>query len=199
MSVLLLNAAVDYLRDQFTQQVVPTIQRYAGEFNAAEVGRFSFSCPAVLVAVLGWKPANDDSRLRGRHARQVRLAAFVVTKHVRREDRMDAAAALSDQLCVLLRDWRPDDAALAVDIAPLEDTPSAENLYGAAIDEQGLALWLVDWWQAAQPKPGLPPAALYDLLRVDIEDTTQQGQVPAAAPGPTGLVVTERVDFKTPL
>ena len=186
MSAALLQAAVDHIRTGFTRQEVATVQVYGGEFSAAEVPRLSFSCPAVLVTVL-----------RGKHARAVRLAAFVVTKHVRREDRMAEAMTIAGRLCVLLRRWVPANS-LPINAAPLNDAPTAENLYGRAVDEQGLALWLVDWTQDAEPMPG-EGAELFDLMRVDIEDTTQQGQVAAPGPGPAGLVVTERVDFNTPI
>lgn len=197
MSAALLQAAVDHIRTGFTRQEVATVQVYGGEFSAAEVTRLSFSCPAVLVTVLGWQPTGADSRLRGKHARAVRLAAFVVTKHVRREDRMAEAMTIAGRLCVLLRRWVPANS-LPINAAPLNDAPTAENLYGRAVDEQGMALWLVDWTQDAEPKPG-EGAELFDLVRVDIEDTTQQGQVAAPGPGPAGLVVTERVDFNTPI
>ena len=197
MSAALLQATVDLIRDAFTRQELATVDRYGGEFSAAEIDRLSFSCPAVLVTVLGWQPPGDRSRLRGKHARAIRMAAFVVTKHARRDERMAEAMTLAGRLSVLLRNWVPANT-LPITAAALNEAPTAENLYGAAIDKQGLALWLLTWDQDAEPKPG-DGAELFDLLRVDIEDTTQQGQVPAAAPGPTGLVVTERVDFKTPL
>lgn len=194
MSAVLLQAAVDLIRDHFTKQEVATVDRYGGEFNAAEVERLSFASPAVLVTVLGWRPPTERSRLRGRHARAVRLAAFVVSKKAARSERMAEAMTLASRLGVLLRTWVPR-ATLPIHVAALQDAPSAENLYTAAIDKQGLALWLVDWWQDAEPKPG-DGAELFDLVRVDIHDTTHQGAAPAPVPGPTGLVVTEQVDFK---
>lgn len=198
MSAALLQATVDHIRASFTRLELATVQPYAGEFMAAEIPRLSFSCPAVLVTVLGWQPPGERSRLRSKHARAVRMAAFVVTKNARgREDRMDEAMAISSRLCTLLRNWVPANS-LPITVAALNEAPTAENLYGRAVDEQGLALWLAKWDQDAEPKPG-DGAELFDLVRVDIEDLTQQGQVPAAPPGPTGLVVTERVDFNNPI
>lgn len=198
MSTVLLQATLDMLRAAFTPREVPTIQPYGGEFSAAEIDQLSFSCPAILVAPLGWTSGASDGRLQSKHARQVRMAAFVVTKAVSRPERMQQAMALAGRVCVLLRNWRPADDA-TFDLAGLEDSPGAENLYGRAVDAKGLALWLVDWTQGVAPKPGAD-AELFDLVRVDIEDTTQPGQIPpAATTNPTGLTVTERVDFRTPI
>lgn len=198
MSAALLDAAQAHIRSLFTRQQVLDVQPYGGEFSAAEIDKLSFSCPAVLLGVLGWQPGEATGRLRGRHARKVRMAAFIVTKHVRRTDRMLEAMSLADRLCIGLRNWQPASTT-AFDLAALDEPPSAENLYGRAVDQAGLALWLVDWTQSIAPKPGLTDSELFDLLRVDITDTTQQGMVPAAPAGPTGLVVTEDVQFKTPI
>lgn len=197
MSTVLLQATVELIRATFTRREVSTVQAYGGEFSAAELGKLGFSCPAVLVTVLGWQPPGEHSRLRGKHARAVRMAAFVVTKNAKREDRMAEAMTLAGRLCTLLRNWVPP-SSLAINVAALQAAPTAENLYGRAVDAEGLALWLVDWTQDAEPKPG-DGAELFELERIEIEDTTQQGQVPAHAPGPAGLVVTEQVDFKTPI
>lgn len=197
MSAALLNATIDMLRTAFTRQEVPTVQPYGGEFNAVEMDRLSFSCPAILVAPLGWAPGSTTGRLQSKHAREVRMSAFVVSKHVQRTERMLEAMTLAGRVCVLLRNWRPGTDAV-FDLAALNDSPSAENLYGRAVDEKGLALWLVDWTQSIAPRPGTD-AELFDLVRIDIEDTTQQGLVPAPPAGPGNLVVTEDVKFKTPL
>lgn len=194
MSAALVNAAQAYIRSQFTQQQLLTVDLYGGEFNAGEIDHKGFSCPAVLLAVLGWQPDPE----RGRNARRVRLAAFVVTKHVRREQRMLEASTLAEAVSLVLRRWKPDLAELGTAYA-LDETPGAENMYSRKVDEKGLALWLVSWDQTFVPAPGTAVGDLYDLLRVEIDDTTRQGTVPATAPSPTGLVVTEDVQFKTPL
>lgn len=195
MSAILVNAVSTLIRSKFTRQQLLTVDLYGGEFNAREVDYKGFACPAVLLGLLGWQPSPEH----GRHARRVRLAAFVVTKHAQRVQRMLDASTLAEALCLVLRQWTPSVAPEDGVIYRLDEAPAAENLYSRAIDDKGLALWIVSWEQTFVPGPGANTDQLFDLLQVDITDTTQQGQAPAPAPGPTGLVVTEDVKFKTPL
>jgi phage gp37-like protein len=196
MSAILLDQVVAFVRDSFTRQEVATVDIYGGEFNSAEMDQLSYNCPAILITVLGWQPAGTGGRLTSRHARRVRLAAFVATKHAKRSARMAQAMSLAERLALLLRNWTPADHALMT-LAGAEAEPAAENLYSRAIDKQGQALWLVSWEQCVAPKPHINPAELFDLLRVDITDHTLQGSVPAApSPAAPDLVVAETVNFK---
>lgn len=192
MSAVLQQAVIDLVRGAFTKAEVATVEPYAGEFSAAESVQVSFTAPAIFVAVLGWKPWPDSKRLTGRNVRGVRMAAFVVTKHAKRDVRMQAAMNLAERLALLLQAWVPE-ATETMDLACLEVDATVENLYSRAMDAKGMALWLVDWMQAAKPK--VAPAQLFDLLAVDITDNTQQGQVPDAPPAPNDLTVTEAVNF----
>ena len=197
MSALLVPAVVDYIRAAFTPKEVALVQPYGGEFSGAELGKVRFACPAIFVTVLGWQQAVDGKRLTGRGARRTRMACFIATKHVQRDQRMLQAAALSDRLCTLLGGWKPANSPDApATFAALEEDPSAENLYSRAIDDAGLALWLVDWQQATRQNVALTTPQLYDLTRIEIIDITHQGGVPPA-PGPGGVVptVTEDVQF----
>lgn len=195
---LLLDQAVARIRASFTKAELATVQAYGGEFSSAEVKHQSFSCPAVFVTVLGWKPSDGSTRMAGRNVSVVRLAAFVVYKHVERSKRMAGAMLLAERLGLCLRQWAPmteaANATLPVAIAGLEDEAACENLYSRALDEQGLALFLVDWEQCV--KPLVPLEQLWDLLAVEITDTSRAGVVPAE-PAPTGIVpvVTEAVNF----
>jgi hypothetical protein len=197
MSAILLDQVKSLVRDAFTRQDVATVEVYGGEFNSAEMDQLSYSCPAILITVLGWQPAGTGGRVSGKYARRVRLAAFVATKHAKRELRMAQAMSLAERLALVLRDWRPNDGALAMDLGPAEAEPAAENLYSRAIDKQGQALWLVSWDQCVAPKPTVRPGELFDLLRVEITDHTQPGAVPAPpGSGVPDLVVTEDVQFQ---
>lgn len=192
MSTLLQAAAIDFIRGQFTAAQVAEVRPYAGEFNAEEVAQLSFRCPAVLVALLGWRPGKSE-RLVGRSVRVNRLVAFVVTKHAQRDLRMQQAAAIAEQLGAALDAWSPADTE-ALAIGPLEEPPTVENLYGRAIDKAGLALWQADWRQAARTL--VPPSQLYDLLAIEITDHTAQGTVPdAPVPPADPMTVTEGVQF----
>lgn len=196
MSAILLDKVLAHVRGQFTTAEVATVQEYGGEFDAAEVNQLSFAAPAVFIAVLGWRGTNTSTRLTGKHVRQYRLGAFIATKHVRRELRMRAAMAIAERLTIGLRTWAPH-VSTPIEIAGLEDEPTAENLFSRGIDKQGLALWLVDWRQCIRPT--VPLEQLYDLVAVDIVDTTLQGSAPTDSAVPTvPLVVTEEVRFAAP-
>lgn len=197
MSAILLDHVLAHVRSLFTTAEVATVQEYGGEFDAAEVEQVSFAAPAVFIAVLGWRGMSNGTRMTGKHVRQCRLGAFIATKHAKRELRMRAAMAIADKLAIGLRTWAPQVAA-PIEIAGLEDEPTAENLFSRAIDKRGMALWLVDWRQCIRPT--VPLEQLYDLVAVDILDTTQQGATTATNPTPTApLTVTEEVRFAAPV
>ncbi|MBY0237081.1 MAG: hypothetical protein K2W93_19035 [Burkholderiaceae bacterium] len=194
MSKLLLDAVISFVRSEFTRQEVATVEAYGGQFNSAEMDQLSYSCPAILVTVLGWTPEHDSSRLTGKGVRKVRLAAFVAAKHVEREKRLGLAMSLAERLAIKLRQWVPSNEDQPLTIAPLEEEPNADNLFSRAIDSKGQALWLVDWTQCVKPQVGLDE--LGDLLIVDITDHTRAGQVPTAPkPNVAPLQVTEDVQF----
>lgn len=199
-ATILLDQAVARVRAQFTKTEVATVQAYAGEFSAAEIPFKSYNCPAIFVTVQGWQPADNDCRLSGKHANKVRMAAFVAFKHADRNKRMAGAMLLAERLAIVMRQWEPmreaANADLPVTIAGLEADATCENLYGRALDAVGQALFLVDWHQCV--KPAVPLEQLWDLLSVEIIDSTRGGVVPADAAA-TGIVpvVTEDVKFNS--
>lgn len=197
MSAILLDQVLTHVRSLFTTTEVATVQEYGGEFDAAEVDQLSFTAPAVFIAVLGWRGMPTSTRLTGKHVRQYRLGAFIATKHAKRELRMRAAMAIAEKLVIGLRTWVPH-VSTPIEIAGLEDEPTAENLFSRGIDKRGMALWLVDWRQCIRPT--VPLEQLYDLVAVDIVDTTQQGvTTTATSPAQTPLTVTEEVRFAAPV
>lgn len=193
MSAHLLAAAIDHVRASFTRAQVAEVRTYGGEFSGDELAQIPFRPPAILLTVLGWRPVHKGHRLTGRMAREVRMAAFVVSNLVDREKRMSQAMQIAEALCIALRTWAPDSTDQPVLLAGLDDDPHAENLYGRAVDAKGLALWLVDWRQCVKPVLELPQ--LFDLTAIDITDHTVQG-TGAAAPAPgVAPTVTEDVQF----
>ncbi len=191
----LLSQAEAHVRAAFSRQEVADVRQYGGEFNAAEIEHLSYNCPAILITTLGWLPEPVGGRLSGKRVRRLSIAAFVATKHAKREARMAQAMNIAERLALLMRDWVPTDTDTFA-FAPADEEPSAENLFSRAVDKHGQALWLVRWTQCAAPQPTVDPAQLFDLLRVDITDHTQPGTVPPApAPGPGGLLVTEDLQF----
>lgn len=197
MSAILLDQVLAHVRSLFTPAEVATVQEYVGEFDAAEVEQVSFSAPAVFIAVLGWRGMPTSTRLTGKHVRQYRLGAFIATKHAKRELRMRAAMTIAERLTIGLRTWVPH-VSTPIEIAGLEDEPTAENLFSRGIDKRGMALWLVDWRQCIRPT--VPLEQLYDLVAVDIVDTTRSGAMTTASDAPPEpLVVTEEVRFAAPV
>lgn len=214
-ATVLLDQAVAFMRASLSKQQAVTVRKYAGEFSGAEMKHVSYTCPAVLLTVLGWKAAAPGGRMTGRHARDVRLAAFVVCKNAKdREARMAEAMALAEEVSVLLRQWGPMAQepyagalnAKGITASGLNDEPSCENLYNRAVDEQGQALWLIDWYQSVKSnipigpaRPVVPYELLPNLVAVDIEDTTHVAQGPVTTELPqTPITVTEKVSFTTP-
>lgn len=198
MSAVLLDQVLAYVRGQFTNSEVATVQAYGGEFSGTEVPKISFRCPAIFVTVLGSMSGRDGARQAGKHTRKVRMAAFVCFKHPERTLRLRGAMVLADKLALVLREWSPQNIAAdaVLSITALEDEATTENLFGPVIDKQGLALWLVGWEQAV--KPARPVPQLYDLLAVEITDLVQSGVVPAPEDtntGPAG-VVTHEINFQ---
>lgn len=193
----LLTQVKTLVRGAFSRAELATVETYGGEFSAAEIDKLSYSCPAVLVTVLGWEPAQSSRFLGGANVVNVQLAAFVVTKHAKRELRMELAMLIASKLAWVLRGWRPMDAqGSGISIAPLEDEVGAENLYGRAIDAAGQALWLVRWQQAVMLHAPLPDVV--DWLRADIENLVHAQEPAVASPAPIGNlpVVTDKITFK---
>lgn len=213
--VLLLEQAVAFVRASFSKTEVKDVRQYAGEFSQAEMGKVSYTCPAILITLLGWKKPEEGSRLTGRHAKQHRLVAFIATKNAKsREARMAEAMKLAEDLSVVLRQWAPmaqepyATAIRALDstVIGLDDEPTCENLYNRAVDEQGQALWMVTWYQCARGaiplgpiRPAVPYADLPDMRNVEIIDTAFGDQVPDSAVD-TGIVpsVEEQINFANP-
>jgi hypothetical protein len=191
-AVVLLDQVQQYLRAQFTRAEVRDVLLYGGEFSAEEIPFESYSCPAILLAVLGWAPGGS-SRMTGRGVRTARVAAFVAVKHAQREKRMLECMRLAERLSVAMRMWMPNCTGLPAKIAPLEDEARCENLYSRAVDKKGQALWLVDWEQAVMPT--LSDAQLFDWLSVEINSTGVATEPPESA-GPGGPAVTQSLALK---
>lgn len=194
MSTVLLDQVQTFIRAAFTKNEVVAVQPYAGEFSTEDMKKVSYNCPTIFVTILGWEPLRDGHRMSGKFSRNVRVAAFVVAQHAKRDQRMRLGMALSEKLCIVMRQWMPDNSGgLPVTIGPLEDDASCENLYSQPVDRLGQSVWLVDWHQAV--KPVATPGALVDWLSVAIEDTARITAPDAAVAGGTPLTVTEKITF----
>lgn len=196
MSAALLDQVQAYIRRSFTKAEAVDVRPYAGEFSSEEMDKVSYNCPAIFVTVLGWQPIQGGSRLTGKYARNVRVAAFVVAKHAKREERMRLGMALAEKLCFVMREWVPDIDNPVITISPLEEDASAENLYSRAVDRLGQSVWLVDWHQAVKPVLGANgKPVLIDWLTTAIEDTVRVTEPPVAPPVGTAATTTEKITF----
>ncbi len=196
MMTELLDQTLAYLRMQFSAAEVKTLREYGGEFGAADMAETVYTAPAIFVSVLGSRPIDAGGvRMAGNFARQVRMAAFVVTKDANREKRMRTALALGEKLAMVLRAWKPDGSSVTCTIAPLEHSPSCENLFNHARDAAGQAVWMLDWTQGVEPK--LPDAQIIDWLSLQITDNVRRAVPAAAAVTGATLNVSESVQFLT--
>lgn len=195
MSVLVLDQVVSHVRASFSTKDVKQVRLYGGEFNAAEIPFASYVCPAIFIACLGWSPQASGKRLTGRRVRACHLAAFVAFKHTDRELRMRGAMALAERLSLLLSEWTPDAGDQPMQMAPVDEDPTSENLYGRVVDKAGQALWMLRWTQDV--KAQATPQQLAELLYIDIDEHYLPGQVPPAPP-PAGVVptVTDAINFQ---
>lgn len=197
MSAVLLEMTLAYLRSKFTKAEVAEVKPYAGEFSGAEIDRTGYVCPTIFVTVLGWTPGPGGKRLAGRNVRAVHMAAFIATKHATsREKRMLSAMNLADRLSLALCQWTPEEGDAPFAVAPVDEDPTCENLYGRAVDKAGQALWLVKWVQ--DTKALVPPEQLFDLLSVAVTSDAHPGVVPGALPPVAPpLPVSHEINFPT--
>ncbi len=175
-AVKLLDAIKKRICDE-SGKLFTTVQDYGGEFSAEEMNVKGFTAPAALIACLGWRPTRGGV-MNGKRIWDLRIAVFVVTKNVKREERMRAAMIRAEWLAAIFAEWRPDDlcAGKPQDIA-------AENLYGRAIDKTGHALWMVSWWHQLQlPIERNPYDELASLEQIEINTVGQTKVGPTSEP-----------------
>lgn len=195
MSVLLMSTVKDHVRQTFTPQEVVDVAYYGGQFSADEVVMAGFSCPAILIAGLGWMRPRGGERMAGRNVRVCHMAAFVVTKDADRADRMLSAQRLAERVDLALTTWVPTNAPGAVlEVASPEEDVRCENVYNRKIDAKGLALWLVSWRQCVRATVPLPQ--LYELLGIDITSTSVMPHQADQAASDEPVPVTHELLFK---
>lgn len=121
---------------------VATCERYAGQFDASEVKRVSFTAPALFFACLGGEETDLDP-MTGQTLLKVRCIVFVVAKNARgRDTRKSQALSLAEAVLLRARKQRWNTTYAE----PVEKR-RLENLYSPATDKTGMALWSVTWEQ----------------------------------------------------
>ena len=120
------------------------VEAYAGQFGQEGPSQGRVTAPAFFVAALG-APLAQEQPGDGRMALDVRWAAYCLARNARGSshrgrDAMSMAEAWAARVA--------EDAqwGLAPDVmhARLEEV---QNLYSAALDSKGFALWAVTWRQ----------------------------------------------------
>ena len=112
-----------------------------GRFDLGELKRISTRTPAVYVACLGTPRMEDPGTEQTDAVKQ--LAIYVVTKNAPGLSRGEAARNLVEALETYLPRARWGLRGIGA-----AENVRSENLYGGAIDRQGIALWAVSWRQA---------------------------------------------------
>lgn len=115
-------------------------QPKAGRFNLEELKKAGIKAPAVLVSNLGAKQGRNFSG--GAHEFMLSMAAFVVTKNSKGQDRDIVAANICQVLLPLIaeNDWGNDQHGNARDVA-------MQSLVSVKSRNVGASLWVVTWTQ----------------------------------------------------
>ena len=121
-----------------------TVRPYAGEFSPDKATkRISVPSPAVLTSFLGFNEAEDPGT--GEVAVNTKWAAYVIGKGTRAHARDLDAIAMIDVLLPMLptQYWGLGDQVGP----PMLDI--GDNLTTPAVETQGIAVYVVTWWQEA--------------------------------------------------
>ncbi|MEO0999814.1 MAG: phage protein Gp37 [Pseudomonadota bacterium] len=151
-----------------------TVEPHSGRIDLEELKRIGAKAPAVYVALAGIGQLQEvDGPV---YEAPLSLVAFVVTADHRGPERAEAAVALVEGLVGLVpgRRWTPACYPAGL--------PRADNLYGTAAGNQGLALWSVAWTQTVQltcPEPGVPIDLT--IFATGLEPGDEEVQIPEAA------------------
>jgi hypothetical protein len=169
-----------------------TVEAYGGDFDGDEINASGFTAPAALPTVLGWRKKPRGEYVGGKDVWEVKTVVFIVTKSLKRPERLNAAIIRAELLSRLVRRWRPPGGCFG--------TPTdavAENLYSRKVDKAGLALWMVAWWQEADFPTGLPlPESMPDFGYAEVVSDASP-TVPPPVPVLHDLVVEHTVRMKT--
>ncbi len=140
------------------------VKTHGGRFSLEELKRYAQQAPGVRLALLGVERVECTSF--GKVWLHARLGAFVIAAG---QGRNAQALQISTALGVLVADnrWGVEEWA---------HTPQearCDNLYDAALDKTGIAIWAITWRQRIELEK---EQVLSDLTRVDttlngIQDT----------------------------
>lgn len=136
------DAILDDARERLPGLV--QVEPYAGQFGQDGPTRGRVSAPAFFVALLG-APLADEQPGDERIALDCRWVAYCLARNARgASDRGRDAMSMAQAWAMHVADHAQFGLAEAVQHARLE---GMENLYSAALDDKGFALWAVTWRQ----------------------------------------------------
>lgn len=147
------------------RQALPALREVTpgrGRIDAAELQRLVLAAPCLSMAVLGLRNVQFEPG-QGVCA-DVQIAAFLVARNQPGTPRGDAILALAQGVV----------STVSGNLWGLSDSVSepvdcrADNLYSAAVDSKGLALWAVPWRQRFVLDAGEAAYGLDDFLRAHL-------------------------------
>ncbi|MAK91782.1 MAG: hypothetical protein CMI13_11170 [Oleibacter sp.] len=138
-----------------------TCSAHAGRFNLQELTRISHNSPAVFVACLGFTGTSGV----GETSSTAAWAAYIVTAERSAADRDTTALKIASALATFMdgQTWDDDN------VVEEPQNVSGQNLYSAALDKSGVALWAVTWRQAITVGTSTDIDELNDFLRYSAE------------------------------
>ena len=149
---------------KFYRNALPqcTVLEYGGSFDLEEVKRIATRTPALVVTCLGVSKLNVEGGAIGNAS--TKFALFAVATNTVKEMRDVAALTLAEAVLVDLPYQRWDNKANNVPVGI-----SANNLYSASLDKQGVSLWAIQWNQEVDLEKTSIYARLDSLTKVDVE------------------------------
>lgn len=147
-------------------------EAHGGRFDAQELMRVAAKAPALFVAITR---VNNLRLEYGERKAELMFAGFIVTKDTPGADRAQMALTILQALAGIIPDnrWNIDGAE------SLPTNIEAQNLFSAALDKKGVAMWAISWRQTFAIAQEVDVAALNDFLTAHIEhdiDTGQDGE-----------------------
>lgn len=173
------------IRAHFPVTIVPTVVVHDGEFGVKEIDAYSKKTPAIIIAMEG----SDESVKRGGSIfDNHQIDAFILARTKAEHERTEWVLIVLEHLLRILHMTPPQFGTKAPD--KIRHT----NLYGAELDERGLALWVVRWEQLIEIPPLTDFASLDDFETCNVVNEAAQ---PSDEPEDGGPVDEQTITLET--
>lgn len=159
------NAMKEKIRAHFPATVVKTVDMHDGDFGLKQIDMYSKKTPAIILAMEG---ADVSVKQGGSIYDCHNVDAFILARTKEEHERTEWVLIVLEHLLRVLHMTPPAFGAKAPQ--KIRHT----NLYGAELDERGLALWVVRWESLIEIPPLTDFATLDDFARLHTENTSAQ-------------------------